>query len=61
VINQEIKDIQLPPDAVLVSIMRGENLILPKGDTRLLAGDDVIAVTLIGNEPQLLELLVGKL
>jgi trk system potassium uptake protein TrkA len=60
-INKEIKDIQLPPDSVLVSIVRGEEVIVPKGETVLKAGDDVIALTLIGNEPQLLNLLAGKL
>ena len=61
VINKEVKDIQLPPDSVLVSIVRGEEVIVPKGDTVLNAGDDIIALTLIGNEPPLLNLLVGKL
>lgn len=61
VINQEIKDVQLPPDSVLVSIVRGEEVIVPKGDTILKTGDDVIAITAIGNEPQLLNVLVGKL
>lgn len=61
VINKQLKDINLPKDAVLVSIVRGEEVILPKGDTVLKSGDDVIAITLIGNEPQLLNLLAGKL
>jgi trk system potassium uptake protein TrkA len=61
VINQQIQDIQLPPDSVLVSILRGEQVIVPKGNTILKAGDDIIALTLIGNEPQLLNLLVGKI
>jgi len=61
VINKEVKDITLPQDAVLVSIVRGEEVILPKGNTVLMPGDDVIALTLIGNEPQLLSLLAGKL
>lgn len=61
VINKEIKEIELPPDSVLVSILRREEVIVPKGNTVLQAGDDVIALTLIGNEPQLLELLAGKL
>jgi trk system potassium uptake protein TrkA len=60
-INKEVKDIQLPADSVLVSIVRGEEVIVPKGDTVLKAGDDVIALTLVGNEPQLLNLLAGKL
>ena len=61
VINKEIKDIILPKDSVLVSILRGEEVIVPKGDTILKPGDDVVALTLIGNEPQLLNLLAGKL
>jgi trk system potassium uptake protein len=60
VINKEVKDIILPQDAVLVSIVRGEEVILPKGNTVLKTGDDVIALTLVGNEPQLLNLLAGK-
>ncbi len=61
VINKEVKDITLPQDAVLVSIVRGEEVILPKGNTVLKSGDDIIALTLIGNEPELLNLLAGKL
>lgn len=61
VINKEIKDIILPKDSVLVSILRGEEVIVPKGDTILKSGDDVVALTLVGNEPQLLNLLAGKL
>jgi len=61
VINKEVKDIILPEDSVLVSILRGDDVIVPKGNTVLLPGDDVVALTLIGNEPQLLSLLAGKL
>ncbi|MCM8789853.1 MAG: NAD-binding protein [Candidatus Omnitrophica bacterium] len=61
VINQEVKDIQLPAESVLVSIVRGEEVIVPKGDTVLKSGDDIIALTLVGNESQLLNLLVGQL
>src|SRR3989338_2639980 len=61
VINKQIQDIQLPADSVLVSIVRGEEVIVPKGNTILKSGDDVIALTLVGNEPQLLNLLAGQL
>jgi trk system potassium uptake protein TrkA len=61
VIHKEVKDVRLPPDSVLVSIVRGEEVIVPKGNTVLMPGDDVIALTLIGNEPQLLNLLAGRL
>jgi trk system potassium uptake protein TrkA len=61
VINKAIQDIQLPENSVLVSIVRGEEVIVPKGTTILKSGDDIIALTLVGNEPQLLNLLVGRL
>ncbi|MFA5090270.1 MAG: TrkA family potassium uptake protein [Candidatus Omnitrophota bacterium] len=61
VIDKQIQDIQLPADTVLVSILRGDEVIVPKGNTVLQPADDIIAITLIGNEPQLLSLLVGKL
>ena len=61
VINKQVQDIQLPPDSVLVSIVRGEEVIVPKGNTLLKPGDDIIALTVVGNEPQLLNLLAGKL
>jgi len=61
VIDKEVKDVVFPVDSVLVSILRGEEVIVPKGNTVLKAGDDVIALTLIGNEPQVINLLVGKL
>ena len=60
IINKVVKDIKLPADSVLVSIVRGEEVIVPKGDTLLMPGDDVIALTLVGNEPQLLQLLIGR-
>ena len=61
VINKQVQDIELPSDSVLVSVVRGEEVIVPKGNTVLKSGDDIIALTLVGNEPQLLNLLVGKL
>jgi trk system potassium uptake protein TrkA len=61
VLNKKIKDIELPKDTALVSIVRGEEVILPKGNTVLEAGDDIIAMALIGNEAQLISVLVGKI
>lgn len=61
VINKMIKDIYLPPDSVLVSILRGEEVIVPHGETILESGDDIIALTMVGNESKLLDCLVGKM
>jgi trk system potassium uptake protein TrkA len=61
ILSKPIQQIQWPENSVLVSILRGEEVIIPKGDTILKAGDDIIALTLVGNEPQLLSLLIGKI
>jgi len=61
VIDKQVKEIQWPEDSVLLSIVRKEDVIVPKGNTILKAGDDVIALTTVGNESQLSNLLAGKL
>jgi trk system potassium uptake protein len=61
VINKQVREILWPENSVIVSLVRQEEVIVPKGDTVFKAGDDVIALTLIGNEPKLLNLLAGKL
>lgn len=60
VINKCVKEINLPENSVLVTIVRGENIIVPKGDTVLQKGDDLVALTTIENEQQLLDIMVGK-
>jgi trk system potassium uptake protein TrkA len=61
VIDKQVKEIQWPEDSVLLSIVRREDVIVPKGNTVLKAGDDVIALTTVGNESRLSNLLAGKL
>jgi len=60
VIDKCVRDVILPENSVFVSIVRGESIVVPKGETVLRKGDDVIALTTIENEQQLLDLLVGK-
>jgi len=59
--GRQVMDIKLPEDSVLVSIIRGEDVIIPKGTTILRAQDDIIAITTIENEQHLLDALIGKL
>lgn len=57
--NQTIRDVAvtLPQDCVLVSIRRGKRLLIPHGDTRLLAGDKVTAFVAGSDKDALLEAL----
>ena len=47
-----VKDLNLPENCVLVRILRGEEVILPRGNTRL-QGED--SVEIVGHEAQLLQ------
>lgn len=44
-INKKIKNIKLPTEAVLVAILRGDNSLVPRGNTRLAENDVILALT----------------
>lgn len=44
VINKKIKDLALPEGVIIVSIYRGEETIIPKGETIFKQDDEVIAI-----------------
>lgn len=60
VVNQRVKDIKLPTDCVLTSIIRGGQVIFPKGDTLLKPKDSVIALSTSKQEKELKKVLLGK-
>jgi trk system potassium uptake protein len=43
--RRTVADLHLPTESVLVCIFRGDDTVIPRGDTRLLPGDQVIALT----------------
>lgn len=61
VANKALKDITLPNNSVLVSILRGPDIIIPYGSTVILPGDEIIAATLIKVEKELIKALIGKI
>lgn len=58
--GKEVKDLPLPPDCILVAVIRGEHVVFPRGDTRLAAGDAVLAMTTEDRRPELKRVLTGK-
>ena len=44
VAGKTLREIMLPVECVLVAIIRKEELLLPRGDTFLMAGDKVVAI-----------------
>ena len=61
VVNKTLKDVSLPANSVLISIIRGPEIIVPSGTTKILVGDEIIAATLIDNEKHLIRSLIGKI
>lgn len=55
--GKAIKDIELPPECVLVAVLRKGRLIIPRGDTILQPVDEVIALVHASQLAQLAELL----
>ncbi len=51
--GKAVQELSLPEDCVLVSVIRGEEVIIPGGGLVLEAGDAVIAVTSLENEEKL--------
>ncbi len=60
VANKMISELLLPRNTVLVSLIRGDTILIPKGDTVIETGDRVIAVTSIEEADQLRLILTGS-
>lgn len=59
-VGKTIQDLGLPPDCSIAVIIRGGAPIFPNGETRLAAGDEVIAFTTTRNEARLRELFWAR-
>ncbi len=57
--RRPIKDLSLPRDCVLVSIIRGDEVRIPGGDDILRSGDRVIAVSTLAAEAELKKTLTS--
>jgi trk system potassium uptake protein TrkA len=57
--GRPIKELGLPEACVLVSVIRGDEVTIPRGDDVLKPGDSVIAVTSVDHEETLKKILTG--
>lgn len=57
ILGKKIREISLPEGAIFISILRGDEVIIPKGDTELTPGDKVIALVKKEMEQALREML----
>jgi len=59
-INKKVKDLKLPKDCILISIIRDNNVMIPNGSSVLMPEDEIIAVSKKGDEIKL-EKALGKM
>ncbi len=58
-VDREIAHIGIPKGATIVAVVRSDNLVVPRGDTILRIGDEVLALVTADTEEQVKHLLVG--
>ncbi len=54
-----LADLGVPREATVVAVVRDDRLIVPRGDTRLAAGDEVLVLVTAEAEDDVRQLLVG--
>jgi trk system potassium uptake protein TrkA len=57
--GKAIRDLSLPADTVIATVIRNGTLVIPRGDTTLEAGDEILAVSAVAAEPALKLVLLG--
>ncbi len=57
--NKKLKDINIPRECVLISVIRDENVIIPNGDTLLMEGDHILAASSIQDQQELKDFFLG--
>jgi trk system potassium uptake protein len=58
--GQSVRDIKLPLESNLIAVLRGNQTVVPRGDTRLSQGDLVMALVSREHEFQLRTALLGE-
>jgi trk system potassium uptake protein TrkA len=59
VVDRALKDLDVPRDVTVVAVVRGEHVVMPRGDTVFEAGDEVLAMVTPDSEENLRGILTG--
>jgi trk system potassium uptake protein TrkA len=59
IVDSPLREVNMPKGAIVAAISRGEQIIIPKGDSVILAGDRVILFTLPEAIPKVEQLFSG--
>jgi len=57
---RSLEDLDLPHQAVIVAIFRGDETVIPKGETMIEPGDEIVALTTPDLESRLSRTLLGQ-
>jgi trk system potassium uptake protein TrkA len=57
--NRPLSELAVPRDASVVAIVRNGNVVIPRGDTVMAVGDEVVVLVNAGSEDTVKSLLVG--
>jgi trk system potassium uptake protein TrkA len=58
--DKEIVELGLPRDATVVAVLRGDRVVVPRGDTILRAADEVVVLVTNDSEDAVRAILVGS-
>lgn len=58
--GKKIWELDLPRDAIIGCILRGEESMIPRGDNRILPGDALVVISLAEQEKEVIRRLTGK-
>lgn len=57
--GRPIADLEVPRDATIVAVVRSSHVVVPRGDTVLQAGDEVLALVTPDSEDRVKQILIG--
>jgi trk system potassium uptake protein TrkA len=57
--NKKLKEIDIPRECVLISVIREEGVIIPNGETLLQEGDYILAASAIKDQQELKDFFIG--
>ena len=60
VVDRALKDIDVPRNATVVAVVRGEHIVVPRGDTVFESGDEVLAMVTPESEEDVRAILTGE-
>jgi trk system potassium uptake protein len=58
-VGKLIADLDIPREATIVAVVRARHVVVPRGDTRLVEGDEVVVMVTKSAEAEIKSLLIG--